>query len=170
MSFDDHPCVSYNISEESKQATDQFLEEQRATREKITFSIYKLCNVTTVPSDPATAYCFVMTTYQIKWGKNDSDEAIKLLLKQNLAKEESLQIENLFKNSKRYHMASKFQITKTLQKAFVSKMELMFTAIKGREDNLKTCTKRKAEQNKQTTDSCSDTSNEDIPSQQILSS
>ena len=75
MSFDGHPSVFYLYFRGVKASRRTiFRDVQGIRRKKITFSFYKIDNVTTVPSNPATAYCFVTTTCRIKWGKNDSDE------------------------------------------------------------------------------------------------
>ena len=60
-------------------------------------------------------------------------------------------------------MTSKIQIT-TLKNECVSKMELMFSAIKGEGGQPKDVFKEESRVEQTTPDSCSDTSSEDIPS------
>ena len=72
MVFDGHPCVSWYISENPKQANEQVYKNRGQGMWKSTISVYKSCNIKTeslsIPSDPATAYFFMITTYKIAVG------------------------------------------------------------------------------------------------------
>ena len=72
-------------------------------------------------------------------------------------------------NNLQYDFSNPAALMRTAKRRICSKNELIFSAIKGKEDHLMFL-KKKANRSTQNFGSCSDTSNEDIPSLPICPS
>ena len=159
-------CVSEYTSEKPNQAIEQVSEEWKAVhvRESHFFLQIVKCDDRKCCSPFQSSYRTLIrdrflpppiplsqSVSGLKWAKSDSSGAIYLSLTQNLAMRDTLKTESMSKKFKDipYDYSNPAVSPETLKKRICSTCELMFGAIKGKEEHQKMCTKKKSKQTNQ---------------------